>query len=323
MKAIVVEKYGGAAELQYQEKPIPVPRPHSALVRLYAIGVNYIDIYHRTGLYPQVLPFTPGLEAAGVVEALGEGVSLCKVGDRVAFASAIGSYAEYNVVPEEQLVPLPDSVSFEQAAALMLQGLTAHYLVTSTYAVQPGETVLIHAAAGGVGLLLTQLAKLRGARVIGTVSTEAKAALAREAGADEVIIYTTQDFVAETRRLTEREGVSVVYDSVGADTFEGSLSVLKPRGMLVSFGNASGVVPPVSPLLLSQKGSLFLTRPSLTHYIATRQELLMRARDLFTWLEQGTLRLYISQKLSLCAAKDAHQLLESRRTTGKLLLIPE
>lgn len=323
MKAVVVEKYGGAAELKYQEKAEPHLKPYAALIRLYAIGVNYIDIYHRTGLYPQVLPFTPGMEGAGVVHAVGEGVHTLKVGDRVAFANTIGAYAEYNVVPEEQLVPLPEAVSFEQAAALMLQGLTAHYLVTSTYPVKAGETVLIHAAAGGVGLLLTQLAKLRGARVIGTVSTEAKAELARQAGADEVIIYTKQDFVAETRRLTDREGVSVVYDSVGADTFEGSLNVLKPRGMMVSFGNASGVVPPFSLLLLSQKGSLFLTRPTLAHYTATRQELLSRANDLFSWLEQGKLKLHISQKLPLCAAKDAHQLLESRRTTGKLLLIPD
>lgn len=320
MKAIVMEKHGGAEELKWQERPLPSIKPNEALVKLHSIGVNYIDIYHRMGLYPQTLPFTPGMEGAGVVEAVGERVTLVKKGERVAYAGSLGAYAQYHAVPETQLVPLPESLSFEQGAAAMLQGMTAHYLAFSVYALKQGETALIHAVAGGVGLLLVQLVKMRGARVIGTVSTEEKAALAKEAGADEVIIYANQDFVAETKRLTAGEGVSVVYDSVGRDTFEGSLSVLKPRGMFVSFGNASGAIPPFSPLLLSQKGSLFMTRPTLAHYTATREELLWRAGDIFAWIQSGVLKLRISARLPLSQAKEAHQLLEGRRTVGKLLL---
>ncbi len=324
MKAIVVEKYGSEEELKLQEKDTPRLKPHEVLVKLHAIGVNYIDIYHRTGLYPQMLPFTPGVEGAGVVEEVGEACKLFKKGDRVAYYAGgnLGAYAEYHAVPEELLVALPDAVSMEQAAAVMLQGMTAHYLVHSTYALKPGETALIHAAAGGVGLLLVQLAKMRQARVIGTVSTEEKAELAKRMGADAVILYTKEDFVVETKRLTDGKGVDVVYDSVGRDTFEGSLSVLRPRGMFVSFGNASGVVPPVSLLLLSQKGSLFLTRPSLVHYTATREELLWRATDLFTWIQNGSLTVLISQQLPLSQAKEAHALLEGRKTVGKVLLKP-
>lgn len=322
MKVIVVEKHGGAEELKFQEKPVPSIKPNEALVKLRAIGVNYIDIYHRTGLYPQTLPFTPGMEGAGIVEAVGENVTLVKKGDRVAYTGSLGAYSEHHAVPESQLVALPESLSFEQGAAAMLQGMTAHYLATSAFALKQGDVALIHAAAGGVGLLLTQLAKMRGARVIGTVSTEEKAALAKEAGADEVIIYATQDFVAETKRLTAGEGASVVYDSVGRDTFEGSLSALKPRGMFVSFGNASGAIPPFSPLLLSQKGSLFMTRPTLAHYTATREELLWRAGDIFSWIQSGALKLLISTRLPLSQAKDAHQLLEGRKTVGKVLLLP-
>jgi NADPH2:quinone reductase len=324
MKAIVVEKYGSEEELKLQEKNEPQLKPSEVLVKLHAIGVNYIDIYHRTGLYPQMLPFTPGVEGAGVVEEVGEACKLFKKGNRVAYyvSGNLGAYAEYHAVPEEQLIALPETISMEQAAAVMLQGMTAHYLVHSTYALKPGETALIHAAAGGVGLLLVQLAKMRQAYVIGTVSTEEKAALAKRIGADEVILYTKQDFVAETKRLTGGKGVDVVYDSVGQDTFEGSLSVLRPRGMLVSFGNASGVVPPVSLLLLSQKGSLFLTRPSLMHYTSTREELLWRSGELFSWIQNGSLTVLISEQLPLSQAKEAHRLLEGRKTVGKVLLKP-
>ncbi|MFN3393065.1 MAG: quinone oxidoreductase family protein, partial [Candidatus Thermochlorobacter sp.] len=309
-------------ELKCQEYPVPSLKANEALVKLHAIGVNYIDIYHRTGLYPQTLPFILGMEGAGVVEAVGENVTLVKKGDRVAYTGRLGTYAEYHAVPETQLVQLPQSLSFEQGAAAMLQGMTAHYLITTTYPLKQTDTALIHAAAGGVGLLLVQLAKMRGARVIATVSTEEKAAQVKKAGADEVIIYSTQDFVSETRRLTANEGVDVVYDSVGRDTFEGSLSVLKPRGMFVSFGNASGLIPPFSPLLLSQRGSLFMTRPTLAHYTATREELLWRAHEVFSWIQSGALKLFVYTRLPLSQAKDAHQLLESRKTTGKVLLEP-
>ncbi|PIO48355.1 MAG: NADPH:quinone reductase [[Chlorobium] sp. 445] len=322
MRAIVVEKYGGVGELKCQERPVPSLKANEALVRLHAIGVNYIDVYHRTGLYPQTLPFILGMEGAGVVEAIGENVTLVKEGDRVAYTGRLGTYAEYHAVPEAQLVQLPQSLSFEQGAAAMLQGMTAHYLATTTYPLKQTDTALIHAAAGGVGLLLVQLAKMRSARVIATVSTEEKAAQAKKAGADEVIIYSTQDFVSETRRLTANEGVDVVYDSVGRDTFEGSLSVLKPRGMFVSFGNASGLIPPFSPLLLSQRGSLFMTRPALAHYTATREELLWRAHEIFSWIQNGALKLFIYARLPLNQAKDAHQLLEERKTIGKVLLEP-
>lgn len=322
MKAIVVHGPGGPDALTYEDAATPTPKAGEALVKLEAIGLNYIDVYHRTGLYPLPRPFIPGMEAAGVVEALGEGVTEVAVGDRVAYAMQPGAYAEYTTVPAWKLVNIPAGVTAEQAAATMLQGMTAHYLVTSTYALKAGDTALIHAAAGGVGLLLIQLAKRLGARAIGTVSTAAKAELARAAGADEVILYSEQDFETETRRLTDGRGVQVVYDSVGKDTFLKSLNCLAPRGMLALFGQSSGPVPAFDPALLAQKGSLFLTRPSLAQYAATREELLWRAGDLFNWIAAGELKLRIEKTFPLADAAEAHRQLEGRKTTGKVLLIP-
>lgn len=322
MKAIVVENTGGPESLVYQEYETPTPKAGEALVKLEAVGLNYIDVYHRTGLYPLPRPFIPGMEAAGTVEALGEGVSEVAVGDRVAYAMYPGAYAEYAAVPAGKLVKIPDGVTAQQAAATMLQGMTAHYLVTSTYALKAGDTALIHAAAGGVGLLLIQLAKRIGARAIGTVSTEAKVQLAREAGADDVILYTEQDFEAETRRLTGGKGVQVVYDSVGQTTFLKSLNSLAPRGMLALFGQSSGPVASFDPALLAQKGSLFLTRPSLAAYAATREELLWRAGELFDWINAGELKLRIEKTFPLADAAEAHRQLEGRKTTGKVLLLP-
>jgi len=273
MKAIRVHHYGGPEVLSYEDIPLPEPGPGEARVNIEAVGVNYIDTYHRTGLYPGVLPLTLGVEGAGVVAAVGPDVSDLRVGDRVAYALTQGSYAESAVVPAWKLVTLPAAIDFHLAAAAILQGMTAHYLTHSTYPLKPGDTALIHAAAGGMGLLLVQMAKQRGARVIGTVSTEEKAALARAVGADEIILYTHSDFEAEVKRLTDGQGVNVVYDSVGRTTFAKSLNCLKPRGYLVSFGQSSGPTPPFDPLLLSAKGSLFLTRPTLTNYTATRAEL--------------------------------------------------
>ena len=322
MKAIVVENTGGPDVLVYSDAEKPAPKAGEALVKLEAVGVNFIDVYHRTGLYPLPRPFIPGMEAAGTVEAVGEGVSEVSVGDRVAYAMQPGAYAEYAAVPAWKLVNVPTGVSAEQAAATMLQGMTAHYLVTSVYALKAGDTALIHAAAGGVGLLLIQLAKRIGARAIGTVSTEAKAQLAREAGADEIILYTEQDFEAEARRLTDGKGVQVVYDSVGQTTFLKSLNSLAPRGMLALFGQSSGPVASFDPGLLAQKGSLFLTRPSLAQYAATREELLWRAGELFNWINAGELKLRIEKTFPLADAAEAHRQLEGRKTTGKVLLIP-
>jgi NADPH2:quinone reductase len=322
MKAIVVETCGAPEVLAYRDAEPPAPKAGEALVKLAAVGLNFIDVYHRTGLYPLPRPFIPGMEAAGTVEAVGAGVTEVAVGDRVAYAMTPGAYAEYAVVPAWRLVHVPSGVSAEQAAAAMLQGMTAHYLVTSVHQLKAGETALIHAAAGGVGLLLIQMAKHLGARVIGTVSTQAKAELARAAGADEIILYTAQDFEAETRRLTNGKGVQVVYDSVGKDTFLQSLNCLAPRGMLALFGQSSGSVPPFDPGLLAQKGSLFLTRPSLAHYAATREELLWRAGEVFAWINAGSLKLRIEKTFPLAAAAEAHRQLEGRRTTGKVLLIP-
>lgn len=322
MKAIVIERCGGPEVLVYQEAPTPTPKAGEALVRVHAVGLNFIDVYHRTGLYPLPLPFTPGMEAAGVVESVGPDVTGLAVGDRVAYAMVIGAYGELAAVPAAKLVRLPEGVSFEQGAAAMLQGMTAHYLVTSTYALKASDTALIHAAAGGVGLLLAQMAKRIGARTIGTVSTEAKADLARAAGIDEVILYTKEDFEARTKELTEGRGVQVVYDSVGKDTFLKSLNSLAPRGMLALFGQSSGSVPPFDPGLLSQKGSLFLTRPSLNAYAAKREELLWRAGDLFNWIKSGDLNLRIEKTFPLSEAAEAHRQLEGRKTTGKVVLIP-
>ncbi len=322
MKAVVVHEVGGPEKLRYEEVPTPSPGAGQALVKIAATGVNFIDIYFRTGLYKADFPVALGMEASGVVERTGEGVTTVTPGDRVAYAMCRGSYAEYAVVPAAQLIKLPDGIDFPRAAAAMLQGMTAHYLVHSTFPLKAGQTCLIHAAAGGVGLLLVQMAKMRGARVIGTTSTAAKAAKSREAGADEMILYTEQDFAAETRRLTGAAGVDVVYDSVGASTFSGSVDCLKPRGMMVTFGNASGAVPSMEPLLLSQKGSIFLTRPTLAHYCLTREELEWRAGDVLGWVASGALKLHIERTWPLAEAAEAQNELAGRRTTGKLLLAP-
>jgi NADPH:quinone reductase len=322
MKAIVVEQFGGDEVLQYKDVETPTPKAGEALVKIGAIGLNFIDVYHRTGLYPLPLPFTPGLEAAGTVVAVGEGVTDLSVGDRVAWAGNIGSYAEYATAPTERLIKLPENIDEQSAAAAMLQGMTAHYLVSSTYTLKSGDTALVHAAAGGVGLLLIQMAKHIGARVIGTVSTQAKAELAKDAGADEIILYTEQDFEEEVKRITDGKGLQVVYDSVGKTTFLKSLKCLAPRGMLALFGQSSGAVEPFNPALLAQQGSVFLTRPSLVHYTATRQELEWRASEVLTWVAAGELKLRIEKTFPLAEAAEAHRQLEGRKTTGKVLLIP-
>ena len=323
MKAVRVHEFGGPEELRYEDLEMPEPGPGEVRVKLAASGVNFIDVYQRTGLYPGDVPRPLGLEGAGEVDAVGEGVEDVAPGDYVAFASAPGSYAEYVVAPVEVLVPFNVTlVEARVAAAVMLQGITAHYLTHSTFPLQEGHTALVHAAAGGVGLLLVQLAKLRGATVIGTAGTEEKAQLAREAGADEVILYTEQDFVRETNRITDGEGVHVVYDSVGKDTFDGSLDVLRPRGYMVLFGASSGPVEPIDPQILNQKGGLFLTRPSIGQYTADREELLWRAESLFSWIGQNNLNVRIGGTYALEDAQQAHRDLEGRKTIGKLLLIP-
>ena len=324
MKAVRVNEQGEPEVLSYEDADLPEPGPGEARVRLAASGVNFIDVYKRTGLYPVETPFTLGEEGAGEVDAVGEGVDDLSVGDYVAFASVLGSYAEYVVVPAEKLVPFNVTlVEARVAAAVMLQGMTAHYLTHSTFPLEEGHTALVHAAAGGVGLLLCQMAKMRGATVIGTAGTEEKARLAREAGADEVILYTQQDFVEETKRFTGGEGVDVVYDSVGKTTFDGGLDLLKRRGYMVLFGASSGPVPPLDPQVLNQKGGLYLTRPSLAHYTATREELLWRAESLFAWIGNNALEVRIGGTYSLADARQAHEDLEGRRTTGKLILIPQ
>ena len=322
MKAIRVHKPGGPEVLILDEIPIPEPNAGEARVKIDAIGLNYVDIYQRTGLYPLPTPFTLGMEGAGVVDAVGDGVTEVKKGDRVAYSMVLGSYAEYAIVPAWKLAPLPANVDAHSAAALMLQGMTAHYLTHSTYALQPGQTALIHAAAGGVGLLLVQIAKNLDATVIGTVSTEAKAALAKKAGADHVILYTQTDFAAEVKKLTEGHGVHVVYDSVGQSTFAKSLDCLRPRGYLALFGQSSGPVAPFDPGILAAKGSLFLTRPSLNHYTLDRAELLQRAADLFAWTASGKLKLRIEKTFPMSEAAEAQRQMEARKTTGKVLLIP-
>jgi NADPH2:quinone reductase len=320
MRAIVVRATGGPEALELAELPIPTPGPGQALIEIGYSGVNFVDIYTRTGLYKTPLPAVPGSEAAGVVRALASDVHDLSVGDHVAYAMTRGSYAEYAVVPADRLVRVPVGIEDRVAAAVMLQGMTAHYLARSTYPLTPNDTALVHAAAGGVGQLLVQIAKRSGARVIGTVSSEPKAAVARAAGADHVINYSAQDFSTEARRLTDGRGVSVVYDGVGAATWDGSLNALRPRGMLVSYGNASGPVPPIAPLVLSEKGSLFLTRPSLGAYIATRAELESRAQDLFAWIADGSLRVAIDHVYPLEDAAQAQGALEGRHTMGKVLL---
>jgi NADPH2:quinone reductase len=320
MKAIQVQKTGGPEVLTLVDLPVPKPKANEAVVKIAAIGVNFIDVYFREGRYPSPLPFVDGQEAAGRVTEVGSDVKSVKAGDRVAYTGVIGSYAEFAAVPADRLVRVPDKITDQQAAAAMLQGMTAHYLINTTYPLKKGETALIHAAAGGVGLLLVQMAKNIGARVIATVGTEEKAKLAREAGADDVILYTQQDFEAETKRLAENKGVHVVYDGVGKSTFEKGLNVLRPRGYMVLFGGASGAVPPFDPIALSQKGSLFLTRPSLFHYIATRQELEQRSSDVFNLISAGKLKLRIGHVYKLEEVQQAHRDLEGRKTTGKILL---
>jgi NADPH:quinone reductase len=322
MKAIQVKQTGGPEAMELVDLPIPEPKPNEAVVKLVASGVNFIDIYHREGRYKTTLPFVPGQEGAGVVTAVGKDVTSPKVGDRVAWSSLLGAYAEYAAVPANRLVPIPAGVTDQQAAAAMLQGMTAQYLSYSTFPLKAGDTALIHAASGGVGLLLTQMAHNIGARVLATVSTEEKAKLARKAGADEIIFYAQEDFEAETKRLTNGKGVDVIYDSVGKTTFEKGLNVLRPRGMMVLFGGSSGAVPPFDPIVLTQKGSLFLTRPSLPTYTATDEELKQRSSAVFSMITAGKLKLRIEHTYPLADAQRAHRDLEGRKTTGKLLLIP-
>jgi NADPH:quinone reductase len=322
MKAIQVQKTGGPEVLTLVDVPVPKPKANEALVKIAASGVNFIDVYFREGRYPAALPFIDGQEAAGTVTEVGSDVKSVKPGDRVAYSNVIGTYAEYAAVPADRLVKVPNDITDQQAAAAMLQGMTAHYLIYTTYPLKKGETALVHAAAGGVGLLLVQMARNIGARVIGTVGSEEKARLAREAGADEVILYSQQDFEAETKRLTDGKGVHVVYDGVGQSTFEKGLNVLRPRGHMVLFGAASGPVPPVDPIKqLMQKGSLTLTRPSLIHYVSTREELEQRAGDILNMIAAGKLKLRIEYVYKLEQAAEAHRALEGRKTTGKILLV--
>ena len=322
MKAIQIHETGGPEVLDLAELPIPQPGPGQVLIRVEAVGVNFIEIYFRKGVYKSALPFTPGSEAAGTVEELGPGVTGFATGDLVASVGVLGSYAEYALVPATQLVKVPAGLTPEQAAAAMLQGMTAHYLSHSTWPLKAGDTALIHAGAGGVGLLLTQMAVRLGARVITTVSTPEKAELSREAGASDVILYTQQDFEAEVKRLTNRKGVYVVYDSVGRTTFEGSLNCLRPRGLLALFGGSSGPVPPFDLIHLSSKGSLFVTRPTLWHYVATRAELEQRSGDVLGWAAKGELKLRTEHVYPLSDAAQAQTDLEDRKTTGKILLEP-
>lgn len=322
MKAVRVHTPGGPEVLRYEDVPEPAPKAGEALVKIDAAGLNYIDVYFRTGLYKADLPATLGMEGGGTVRTVGPGVTDVKVGDKVAYTGVRGSYAEHAAVPVDRLVPLPQGVSTKQGAAAMLQGMTAHYLACSTYPLKPGDTCLVHAAAGGVGLLLCQIAKMRGARVIGTVSTEDKAKLAREAGADEVILYIKQDFEAEVKRLTGGKGVQAVYDSVGKDTFDKSLGCLALRGTIALYGQSSGPIASLDPQILNAKGSVYLTRPSLFHYIATRQDLVQRSGEVLGWIRDGKLKLRMAFEFPLKDAAEAHRALEGRKTTGKVLLIP-
>jgi NADPH2:quinone reductase len=322
MKAIQIKQTGGPEALELVDIPVPEPKANEAVLKLAACGVNFIDVYQREGRYKVPLPFVLGQEGAGTVTAVGTEVKSVKKGDRVAGTGILGGYAEYAAIAADRLVAVPSGVTDQQAAAAILQGMTAHYLLHDSYPLKRGETVLIHAAAGGVGLLLVQMARNIGARIIGTVSTEEKAKLAREAGADEIIFYTKSDFEAETRRLTDGKGVHVVFDSVGKTTFEKGLNVLRPRGMMVLYGGSSGAVPPFDPIVLTQKGSLFLTRPSLGNYIATREELVARSGSVFGMMTSGKLKLRIEHTYPLAEAQRAHRELEGRKTTGKLLLIP-
>jgi NADPH2:quinone reductase len=322
MKAIRVHQFGDASMLHYEDAPLPEPKAGEIRIKLAAAGLNFIDIYYRTGAYALALPATLGMEGAGVVDAVGPDAADLQVGDRVAFPLQMGAYAEYTVLPAARVVRVPEGIDLPVAAAAMLQGMTAHYLTTSTFPLRAGDKALIHAAAGGVGLLLVQMAKLYGAWVAGTVSTPEKAELAKQAGADEVILYTEQDFESEVKRLTDGRGVDVVYDSVGKTTFDKSLDCLRPRGMMVLYGQASGAVPPMDPQVLNRKGALYLTRPTLGPYIATRSELVQRADDIFGWIAVGKLQVRIDQSFPLVQAADAHRYMEDRQTKGKVLLIP-
>lgn len=322
MNAIQIERHGGPDVLGYRQLSDPRPRQGEVVVEVEAAGVNFIDVYQREGLYQVPLPSVPGLEAAGVVAEVGPGVSAVAVGDRVAYTGVRGAYAERAAVPADRLVTVPEGLDLETAAALMLQGMTAHYLAFDSYALEPGDVCLVHAVAGGVGLLLTQIAKMRGARVIGTTSTEEKAARARSVGADEVILYNDEDFAQRVNDLTDGSGVEVIYDSVGKATFERGFGVLRPRGTMVLYGQSSGPVDPFDPQLLNQKGSLFLTRPSLGHHIATRDELERRAADVLGWTQGGTLQVHIDSSRPLSEAAQAHRRLEARESSGKLLLLP-
>jgi len=322
MKAIRVHQNGGPEVLTLEEIPVPEPKEGEALVRVEAVGVNFIEIYFRLGWYKAALPLTPGGECAGTVTAVGRGVTEVKPGDRVATINAAGAYAGFAIVPAARLVRLPEGVTAKQAAAAILQGMTAHYLTASTYPLKPDDVCIVHAAAGGVGLLLCQMAKRRGARVIGTVSTPEKALLAKEAGADRTVLYTSEDFVAAAREFTNGRGVNVIYDSVGKTTFEKGFDALAPRGMMALYGQASGPVSSFDPQVLNQKGSVFLTRPTLFHYVATREELLERADAVFGSVRDGSLRLRMEHQFPLASAADAHRALEGRKTTGKVLLIP-
>lgn len=322
MKAISIQQFGGSDAMQFIEKEVPLPGPKQVLMKVEACGVNYIDTYQRSGLYKVPLPYVPGLEASGRVESAGEEVFDVKIGDRVASASVIGGYAEYALVDADRVVKVPQHLSAHEAAAFPLQGMTAHYLARSTHPLKAGESCLVHAGAGGVGLLLIQIARMCGATVFTTVSTEEKAALAREAGAHHVILYSREDFEAVVKRETNSHGVTVVYDSVGKDTYLKSMKCLAPRGMLVLFGQSSGPIGAFDPLLLSQGGSLFLTRPSLGNYVATREELLWRAGEVTKWIEEKKLKLRIGSTFPLAQAQDAHKALEGRKTTGKVLLLP-
>jgi NADPH2:quinone reductase len=318
--SIRIRETGGPEVLQWEETETGEPGPGQVKLRQEAVGLNYIDVYHRTGLYPQQLPFTPGVEGAGIVESVGEGVASVKPGDRVAYAGPIGGYAEQRLIAADRLVKLPDSVSSEQAAAMMLQGMTAHMLLRRVHEVKAGDTILVHAAAGGVGLILCQWAKALGATVIGTVSTDEKAEFARAHGCDHPIVYTRRDFVAEVERITGGAKLPVVYDSVGRDTFLKSLDCLRPRGLMVSYGNASGPPDPIAPAILAQKGSLFLTRPTLFHYIAARDELERAASELFDVVASGKVKIEIGQRFALRDAAGAHCALEARKTTGSTVL---
>jgi NADPH:quinone reductase len=322
MKAIRIHAPGGPEAMKLEDVPEPQPKAGEAVVKIDAAGLNFIDVYQRSGHYKLAMPLTLGLEAAGTVTAVGSGVTEVRVGDKVAYTAIPGAYAQYAAVPAARLVVLPPGVSTKQGAAIMLQGMTAHYLACSTYPLKKGDRCLVHAAAGGVGLILCQIGRLRGAHVIGTVSTDEKAKLAREAGADETILYTKQDFAAEVKRITGGQGLQVVYDSVGKDTWEGSLNCLAPRGLIALYGQSSGPIGQIDPQILNTKGSLFLQRPSLVHHILTRDDLVKRAGEVLGWIQKGELKLRIGATFPLAEAAEAHRQLEARKTTGKVLLIP-